>query len=404
MYYKNHQQTLVNLLLCSIVIIHSVLSTGCSSDSSTKTNTDTVHANGVMGDGTLDQVLERVLDSYDVPGTTALFLHGQNVLEKGAAGLRNSESTDAVTVEDKWHIGSITKSMTSTLGAMQVEQGLITWDTTIIDVFPEWVDDIKPEYHDVQFDELLSHTGGISPSSSASLDQVDQSDTDITNQRRQFTKSILNQDSQSSRGEYAYSNGGYIVAGTMLERVTGLDWESLMEQQLFAVLEMNSSGFGAPGANGLEPQPLGHIPENGKWLPIPANHPEADNPALFGPSGTVHTTLNDITAYIMLHLNAASGSNTGDVLSNTSFTKLHTPVSNIPYSLGWTRTDSALTHIGSNNRSLSQIIIVPEFDIALFIAINAADPFAPNGGTPLAMLNEIGQILKSRFDALQTEQ
>lgn len=397
------QHRFISSIVLSVLITLSFAFSGCSSGSSGTSPDPLTPSDGIMGDGQLSQVLEQIVNTSGVPAVAALFVHKGEVLEKGAAGKRSIDSSDKVTVEDKWHIGSITKSMTSTLAAIQVEKGLISWDTTVRDVFPELADAIRSEYHNVQLDELLSHTGGISSSSSAIIDQVDQGNPELTQQRTEFTRLILNQEPEAKRGEFIYSNGGYIIAGAMLERATDQSWETLMNQQLFATLEMNHSGFGAPGANSLEQHPLGHIPEAGQWVSIPADHPEADNPALYGPAGTVHTTLSDMVPYMLLHLNGAKGTNSASVLTDDSFTKLHTPYSTSLYSLGWTRTESALTHIGSNNRSLAQVILVPELDIALFIAINAADPFSTDGGVPYEVLNEVGLLLKTRFDTYKAD-
>ena len=59
---------------------------------------------------------------------------------------------------------------------------------------------------------------------------------------------LLALDSDVSRGAYAYSNGGFVVAGAMLEELTGETWESLLTRRVLTPLGMTSTGFGAPGS------------------------------------------------------------------------------------------------------------------------------------------------------------
>ena len=61
-------------------------------------------------------------------------------------------------------------------------------------------------------------------------------------QRRQWTAELLTLAPETSRGEHLYSNANYVVAGAMLEEVTGQQWEDLMQEHVFAPLGMTSTG------------------------------------------------------------------------------------------------------------------------------------------------------------------
>jgi CubicO group peptidase (beta-lactamase class C family) len=76
-------------------------------------------------------------------------------------GLRSAQASVRVTTSDQWHIGSMTKSMTATLAAILVEDGLITWDTRPIDVWPELDGRINSGFRDTTLRQLLSHTSGM---------------------------------------------------------------------------------------------------------------------------------------------------------------------------------------------------------------------------------------------------
>ena len=89
--------------------------------------------------------------------------------------------------------------------------------------------------------------------------------------------------------KYWYSNVGYILAGAVLEQLTGRAWEELMRERLFQPLGITTGGFGTlPNNFGTDKteQASGHSPVLGK--PIDARSPAAELPLFNGPAGLAH--------------------------------------------------------------------------------------------------------------------
>jgi CubicO group peptidase (beta-lactamase class C family) len=61
-----------------------------------------------------------------------------------------------VTLDDRWHLGSCTKSMTASLAAMLIEDGLLRWDTTVGEILPG-------NRHEPRM--ATSHDRGVTPAS-----------------------------------------------------------------------------------------------------------------------------------------------------------------------------------------------------------------------------------------------
>ena len=80
---------------------------------------------GVSGDSELDATLDTIREQFDLPSLGAMLIQGDEIVEMGAVGLRASGFAESVTIQDRWHLGSLTKSMTATLAARLVEQGVI---------------------------------------------------------------------------------------------------------------------------------------------------------------------------------------------------------------------------------------------------------------------------------------
>jgi CubicO group peptidase (beta-lactamase class C family) len=327
-----------------------------------------------------------------------VMVRGGTVVETAATGARATGQAPQVTTADRWHIGSLTKAMTATVAAVLVQRGQITWSTRVRDVFPDLVATTRAQYLEATLTELLSHTAGmpVDVTRAPSWPTLRSGTGPLKARRRAFAAELLAMPPDGPRGGYAYSNAGYIVAGTMLEEVTGVLWEDLMRQELLTPLGMTASGFGAPGAAGTPDQPWGHVRQGASWVAV-APGPQADNPEVLGPAGTAHATLADYARYMAEHLAGARGG--GSLLPPAAFTTLHAPVPGTTYGLGWgvgTRTwanGRVLSHAGSNTLWYAVVWIAPERNLAMFAVTNAGGDTAA-GGTDDAIV-----ALISRFNA-----
>jgi CubicO group peptidase (beta-lactamase class C family) len=356
----------------------------------------------VAGDGGLDNTIEAIRVRYDLPSVAALLLHEGQVVEVAAVGLRAAGSPARVTAADRWHLGSLTKAMTATLAAVLVERGVVSWGTTVGDAFPDLVGTIDPSYEDAALEELLSHTAGLplDVTRASSWRSLRDDPAPITEQRRRWAAELLRTSPDAPRGAYLYTNAGYIVAGAMLEKITGEPWEVLIRREVFAPLGMYATGFGAPGTAGSIDEPRGHAGQDGGWLAVEPG-PDADMPAAIGPAGTVHSTLGDYARYMAAHLAGARGY--GGLISAASFSKLHTPAPGTEYALGWGIVERdwakgrVLMHHGSNGLWFATVWIAPERDLAMLAVTNAGGSGAAGG------VREAIRALRARVNAAMAQ-
>lgn len=283
-----------------------------------------------------------------------------------ATGLRAVGQPQPVTTSDKWHLGSITKSMTSTLVARCVEAGEVSWDDTVAGVLGAAIPDMRAEYRNVTFRHLLSHRSGLPANiSPGQLMAFPRESADSRADRVAYARFGLSQAPAGPKETtFEYSNTGYVVAGAMLEAKLGVPWEALIQQRVFDPLGMSSAGQGAPGTPGAYDQPVGHAAGptrvvNGQsttpMLPFPPGSPITDNPAALGPAGRVHAAFEDVLKYLAAHCAGAS-----PFLRRESWDMLHTPPFGGPYAMGWARRENALWHNGSNTLWYAEVM----FDVS----------------------------------------
>ncbi len=189
------------------------------------------------------QAVAKIVIDDKAPGMIAAIISSEGVIAIGSAGVRKVGSDVAITCNDLVHLGSCTKAMTSTMLATLVAEGKLDWEMKLIEAIPELKKTIHPDYHTITLWQLLTHRAGLPANP---VDWEAYHTKEIKERRLAILKDNLSSPPVIKRGEFNYSNFGYMVAACMAERITGSSWESLMRQRLFEPLGMSSAGFGEP--------------------------------------------------------------------------------------------------------------------------------------------------------------
>jgi CubicO group peptidase (beta-lactamase class C family) len=340
----------------------------------------------------LDALLEPVREEFEIPGLVAAVAKDGEIIASGAVGLRAIGYDIPATPEDRIHIGSDGKAMTSLLAAMLVEEGALRWDSTIGEVLGERVPGMNPKLAAVQLKQLLSHSSGIPTDTPEMLDIY-------------FNDNAFNHNSSTLRlmaldawkhnapvipdgSPFQYSNFGYMTAGAMIEEVTGKPWELLVRERIYEPLGLKSAGFGATATPGIIDAMVGHIANSDGVVEAQLWGNGADMPQLLAPAGTVHMSILDFARWASW---VAGKTRRGPALVKPSTfdylttEKVQTPSRPNPppgtpaeggYAFGWSieKFDWAdkelVTHNGSNGMNLAKILIDFENDLAVVVAVN----------------------------------
>jgi len=351
--------------------------------------------------------LRPFLASHNLPALAAAVVRGGGIVAVGAAGTRRMGTEAPVAVDDRFHIGSDTKAMTSLLAATFVEQGALGWDSTVGAIFPDMKQGMDAGLRGVTLQQLLSHTSGIPGDNDAFGDLLTRSLAQegllLDELRAWLVREWRTQPLAAPPGSrFAYSNMGYTLAGAMLERVGRKTWEELIVERVFTPLGLASAGFGPQSSLGRVDAPLGHrIRDDGSLRPILAG-PAADNPPVIGPAGVVHLSIMDFAAWAAWH--AGEGKRAPHIVKPETLRKLHAPVIEIPpetgaapgtptrgaYALGWGvinvpwANERLITHAGSNTMNLAMVFLQPSRDFAMVMATNVGGKKADDALKTLA--------------------
>lgn len=302
--------------------------------------------------------------------------HRNNPIEVAVSGVRQHKSVVLVESMDKWHIGSVTKSITGTVIGGLVESGVLEFESMISDLLPDIP--MHASWAECSLEHLLTHTSGLPANFPRKVQKIDPATTtDLVLARRDLIREILAKPPKTACGStFSYSNVGYAVIGHIAETRTKCCYENLVRERLFEPWGLDSAGFGAPAGHDPDDQPMGHY--SALWYRKPVNpfKGRADNGPIISAAGRAHMNLKDFVSYGREHLDGELGK--GRFLNTHTWQRLHKPSMN-DYAYGWVNAERdwaggpVIWHNGSNMMWYALLILIPEKHAVLaFVTNNGA--------------------------------
>lgn len=304
----------------------------------------------------------------------SLFVDGK-VVAVSAVGLRKVGAPDRVRANDAYLLGSVTKPLTATLVARCVDRGVLHFDTTLAQMFPELKASMRAGVRKITVAQLLSHTSGLPYQPSAPQEEIDLRGTDPVARRYEYVKAALADPLVSSPGTTVTYGGGPIVVVSALERATKRSYEELMRDEVFVPLGMSTAGFGDMASPGRIDGVWGHDASTGKVVPVSPKPGEAAFTRL--PVGGVHASVGDLARWAAVFIGPPAGAK--PFLRAETLRALSTEVREGTGSApGWFTARVAwakgvvLWHNGSQGRNFALVHVVPEDGWATCVATNVA--------------------------------
>jgi CubicO group peptidase (beta-lactamase class C family) len=186
----------------------------------------------------LDKLISAYAEYGKFNGSVLVAEKGKVIYKKGF-GLADMEWNIPNHPDTKHRLGSITKQFTSMLIMQLVEQGKLKLDVPISTYLPDYP---KKNGDVITLHHLLTHSSGTPnmtefPGFVKDIMRNSYSPLQLVNL---FADSTL----QFKPGErFAYSNSGYILLGYIIEKVTGKSYEQVLQENIFAPLKMNNTGY-----------------------------------------------------------------------------------------------------------------------------------------------------------------
>ena len=338
--------------------------------------------------------VESARTQVGVPGMAIAIVEGEQVTFARGFGDKALGKNDPVDADTIFPTGSTGKALTVAALAILVDEGKIGWDDRVIDRLPgfqmydPWVT------REMTIRDLLVHRSGLG------LGEGDLLFVPRTNLTRAESVRRLRylKPATSFRSGYAYDNVLYMVAGQLIEAVTGETWEQFVAAHVLkpaGMLHSTADGearFATP--NRAQP----HARMNGGLRgagtqELLDEHDELGRTA--APAGGLAVSANDMSRWLMIQLHAGElPGHAGRLFSEAAHRQMWQPVVLQPvgalpeslratqpmfstYALGWDVTDyrgeKLVWHGGAVFGFLTAVVLLPDKHVGFSIEINSED-------------------------------
>jgi len=300
----------------------------------------------------MDSYLESVVKSYHVPGMAFFITNSNETLFEKTYG-------QCTSLNQKFFIGSESKSFTALCIMQLVEEGLINLDDDITKYLPE-LSFSKP----VTVKMLLNQNSGFD--THAKLKNVRVTD---------------------SYGRYEYANVNYDLLGKIVESVSGMSYKDYIYKNVFMPLSMNDSVADAGSVRGDKNLLKGNRNFFGFFVPGEADYP-TENSWFHESAGYICSSPSDFQKYLRMYLNGGKNENGTEIISALGLNRMWSDSifqgndSGEKYGMGWNIGNfggqTVYFHGGQVENYITFMFIIPSKNLAVSFMINGNDQFGMN--------------------------
>lgn len=288
----------------------------------------------------LDSLLKRVNKRHDFHGSLLVAKNG-SILYKNQVGYADFRKKEMLNDSSMFQLASVSKQFTAAAIMLLYERGQIKLTDTVTNYYPDF------PYEGVTIKNLLNHTAGLpqyfwvaehkwtqqkAPTNSEMMDLM------ATSKVQRFFK---------PGSKFNYSNTGYFVLASIVEKVSKKSFSSFMKENIFDPLEMNDSFVYSFENDVVKENQLNGYRLYRGWRHLKINY--SVNDAVVGDKN-VYSTSEDLYKWIV-------GLNNGKLLSQESLDMMYAKGETkfgreIPYGFGFridTKDEDKIYHHGRWN-------------------------------------------------------
>lgn len=271
-----------------------------------------------------NEAIQQVMDEFQAVGVSAVVVKDGQIVYNQSFGYKDLETQTPLCNDDMMRIASISKSFTAT-GLMQlVEKGIISLDDDVSDLIGFQIRNPHHPEIPITLRMILSHTASI-------RDKEDYSTLDHLNPA--VYGDCVESYYEYKPGEgYNYSNLGLNLAGTILEKASGVRFDQYVKDNVILPLGL----VGGHNVDNLDANKLVSLYNciDGQYVKSNAygsvahrleNYVMGYSAPMFSPTGGVKISARDLATYMMMHMNYGE-LNGVRIISEESAKTMQTPV------------------------------------------------------------------------------
>ena len=325
------------------------------------------------------------MQTFTVPGLSVAIVKDGKVISAKGYGVRRMGDRTPADARTRFGIASNTKLFTATALALLVEEGKIEWDKPVIDYLPAFALSDPYATRELTVRDLLVHRSGLGLGAGDLLWWPPS-----TYNRKEIARRIRYIPLATSfRSAYAYDNVLYLVAGEVIEAVSGKSWEEFVRGRILTKVGMTDTDVRHSGAAAGGNVAGTHAEVNDTVRPVAPFASDNTNPA-----GGIMSGAADMAKWMIVQLDSGRVSDGSRLFTPASTRQLWrevtpTPIGNVPpgmaalshlqarmsgYALGLNVRDYRgrilLQHTGGLPGYLSKVAMIPELRLGVAVLTN----------------------------------
>jgi CubicO group peptidase (beta-lactamase class C family) len=351
----------------------------------------------------LDAYVAQVMKQTGAPGMAVTIVEdGKTTFVKGF-GVRKLGSPDKVDIKTIFPTGSTGKAFSTAALATLVDEGKIGWDDHVIDHLPEFQMYDAWVTREMTIRDLLVHRSGLGLGEGDLLfvPRSTYTRAESVHQLRYLKPKT------SFRSGFAYDNVLYMVAGQLIEKVSGQTWEDYVRDHVLKPAGMKDTTSDDQVRFTIADRAWPHARLNGAFRGLGDQVFLNERDTLgrnSAPAGGLAISAEDFGEWVKIQLaHGALPDGSGRLFSAEQSRQMwnpeiHMPINPSPppelkdaqpqfssYALGWDVSDwrghKIISHSGGDLGFISQVVLIPEKNVGFTIMMNSEEGVALRGLT-----------------------
>lgn len=326
-----------------------------------------------------EQYVARAARDWRVPGLAIAVVKDDTVVFAKGFGVSEAGKPAKVTEQTRFAIGSTTKAMTTAALAMLADEGKLRWDDRVIDHLPDLRLYDPYATRELTIRDLLTHRSGL-----PSTDLLWAVPENIYTMPEMIRRLRHVKPASSFRSTWAYQNVVYAIGGLLVERLSGVSWETFLRTRIFTPLGMTETLPLVADIAGKPNVATPHDELRDSIAVVPVRSTDA-----IAPSGSVWSSVADMSKWMRFMLDSGRvGSRR--LIAPATFREIVAPQMRAPmdqypalelaqpnffsYALGWFVQDyhgqTVWMHTGSIDGMSAIIGLLPGQRVGVFVLAN----------------------------------
>ena len=317
-----------------------------------------------------EKAVDDLMRAYagNVPGASVLVVdHGKPLLRK-SYGLANIEDHVAATPATNYRLASVTKQFTAASILLLAQDGKLSIDDRI----RKWLPTLPDTDDAITIRHLLTHAGGLIDYEDIMPDHdFEGVPDDLSRQLRDIDVLHLLEKERRvyfpAGTSYRYSNGGYAMLASIVERVSGNTFQNFLHERIFAPLGMRNTLAYVREGPPVPNRAFGYTLVGGTWQ----RTDQSLTSAVLGDGG-IYSSIDDLARWDAALYDDRLLSDASRKRAFTPWNKTDDPA--VDYGFGWRITGETVWHSGETIGGRNVIVRYPQRHMTVIVLTNRNDP------------------------------